>query len=827
VTGIFRLTARDSWHDVVGGPAPGGLPAALARMREAGGGRTGNPKDSVKMVFCVRPFAYMTGLKAAGVVHEQPGPAERVDKSELYAMFDTEHIVNPSDVTATTRIFRSRQEADESKSQPALYSERSVLRAEKDGVQEYTVFDTDALPKPLHRLFDSEKLKQRLRRKDPNVPVVRVFLVYFLDGFGVFSKLHHSTSGGYVTLGGLPRHLQDLLRNLVPLHMVPPGADLRKSLEPFLLRVLQLEEGVYLDLGPKIGWVFLVGGLALIRADMPQGHDFASNRRQSAKFGCRQCTQKKADWHQVLSPLEVAPFLRTVQGTRKIREEVKASGKYISAMESILRKVHGLKASAGPLEGLMFDQYRQMPYEPMHLEKLGLAKKILNCFFSSLNADARRELNNLLVQFPTIHPWSSGISAVQLTVPSKIADAKVKMTATDAGKLCSILGLVLRGWVRESCFERQFVRRAVAQFGQGGWVSEVVSAVILVAQSTSAILATHRSDACSYEHNLHCVVRAAREKCFEIWPNKFNNPTVHAGSHAGSCAREQAGAINCKCGKCENKHQQMRQGMRSLNGRFTPEEQMMISDNQRHSGMFMAQGGHVHLDHEYQPGPGFLKKANEPFVKKMLARTCTTKTYVGGVVGGEDVAAYTGSEETAVGVEVTMAQLLHPLSRDDWSGLRVDESVGDRDEAVKLCTVLRFGCVQMAEAEPLRAFQSVALSYRPPYCREVIVGNYYTVKCPRLTKGWAVAYLKAVIQDAALKYWAVLMWMVPSGITDERTGLRVLQQAKGLELRMLTDVLEPRHVVHLCDGNCETLGAGFSGVHGDLNEFLDNEFFLW
>jgi hypothetical protein len=95
----------------------------------------------------------------------------------------------------------------------------------------------------------------------------------------------------------------------------------------------------------------------------------------------------------VARALEVAPFLRTVQGTRKIRQQVQASGKSISAMRKILEKVHGLREDAGPLEGLMFDPFRQMPFEPMHLEKLGLAKKLLNSFFSAINPDARRELH--------------------------------------------------------------------------------------------------------------------------------------------------------------------------------------------------------------------------------------------------------------------------------------------------------------------------------------------------------------------------------------------------------------------------------------------------
>ena len=149
------------------------------------------------------------------------------------------------------------------------------------------------------------------------MPVLRCFLTYFYDAFQVFTKLGHSTGGGYCTLGGLPRHMQDLLRNLFPLHMIPPGADLQEALKHFVLSIRELEEGLIVNLGPVIGEVFLVGGLGLVRADLPQGHDFAGNLRQSAHKGCRMCKLHKKEWNKVLSPLELADYHRTFHGTRK------------------------------------------------------------------------------------------------------------------------------------------------------------------------------------------------------------------------------------------------------------------------------------------------------------------------------------------------------------------------------------------------------------------------------------------------------------------------------------------------------------------------------
>jgi hypothetical protein len=839
VTGIFLLSDARSWEDVTG-RAPGSLSAALDRMKTAGGGINGNPKKVLPMAFRMRPFVTMQGLKALGTVYEREGPPGAQDATELYAMFDQEHIVTPSDVTATVVIWRSRDEWEDSKKrlgqeEPVreYYSEHSVLHTTEQAApssrvtHHFTTFESDALPKPLYRLFDSVKLKQNLRRKVANVPVLRVFLVYFFDSFGIFSKAFHSTGAGYCTLGGLPRHLQDLLRNLVPVHLVPPGADLRAAFEPFLSRLRQLEEGVYLDLGPKIGWVFCIGGLALIRADMPQGHDFAGCLRQNAIRGCRQCKQKKDKFNEVLSPLEVAAIVRTFHGTQALRRSAAEQANGSEKARKKLLGEQGLGASAGPLEGVMFDPFRQMPYEPMHAEKLGLAKKLLNSFFSSLNPAAHSDLNDRLVAFPKVHPWSSRMSAVQLTSTKKHADAKVKMNATDAGKICGVLGLVLRGWINASDFRPAFVKKMTRQFGQREWLTEVVSAVALVARSNAMILATHHTDHGSYEAMLHCVVRTAREKCAAIWPDKFNNPTVHLGSHAHAQARDQGGGINAKTGKCETKHQQVRWGVKGLNGAFTPEVQMLRVDNARQSALFMAHEGYVHLGPLFRPGPGFLSTVRGRLVRRMLSRTCSATTYAADAYGTEDrLNVAEDDEKPSRSSEEVNLDTVWAGGQSPWK--HISRPPVQNVACIRLWLLLRYKCLKIATEHGLRAFRSVSLPYRPPYCREVRVNSYYTVKDATERTGCGVAFVTTIIRDTEQQFWAVLSRMVPApaGI-DEQTGLRVLQRAAEFELRLLTDVLEPRHIVHRCDTQCTTWGAGFdNGYHADFNEFLDNTSFL-
>ena len=158
----------------------------------------------------------------------------------------------------------------------------------------------------------------------------------------------------------------------------------------------------------------------------------------------------------MLAPEELALLHRTLHGTREHRRraEEKAGGSE-NKMKDILNKL-GLAYTAGPLADLMFDYYRQMPYEPMHAEKIGLMKKFLSCFLASLTGIALLELNARMKKFPIIQPWSRSIVPVELTSSdNKLDDRHVKTNATDTGRVCCVLGLILRGWIKENHFRPQ------------------------------------------------------------------------------------------------------------------------------------------------------------------------------------------------------------------------------------------------------------------------------------------------------------------------------------------------------------------------------------
>ena len=652
--------------------------------------------------------------------------------------------------------------------------------------------------------------------------------------------------------------------------MVAPGSDLREALKPFVLRLRQMEEGILVDMGRVIGKVLLVGGLGLVRADMPQAHCFAGNKGHTAHKGCRQCQLHKDEFNKVLSPLELAYLHRTFHGAKEQRRlaEEQAKGSP-SKLEDILAKM-GLSMSEGPLAGLVFDYYRQMPYEPMHAEKIGLVKKFLSCLLSSMTDLARLELNGRIDNFPLVPPWSRSVRALEITSStSKLQDRTVKCNATDAGRACGVLGLILRGWIREDHF-RPVVAVLLKERAGDDWLNRVVTVAFLVARSTSWILATYHPVADSYDQQLHLVVKAAREGCALLWPTKFKNPTTHLGTHAPTQAREQGGAVNAKTGKGEGKHRQMAQGAKNLNGERTVEEVIMIKDNTRQAAQFMAHGGHVHLPDKYTPGPDFVRHVNGDFVQSMLNRANTTRTYVGDVAGKEDLgaceqavgsghksepdsqhseaesehSAVEGSDSELVSGDIYQEAVLHDVLADPTIWRSLQAPAGEDGPAMALFKTLerhdsqacRAGFVRHSESSAppvgLRAFVSVCLTYRPPYCRKICVRRYYSMKsATHAPPQVRVAYIQAILHYED-KYWVVLRWMdgvqPPEENVDVATGLPILRQAQHSSLRLLTDVLEPQHVVHRCDGSCMTSGAGFEdGKHGPHDLFLHNSNFIW
>jgi hypothetical protein len=131
-----------------------------------------------------------------------------------------------------------------------------------------------------------------------------------------------------------------------------------------------------------------------------------------------------------------------------------------------------------------------------------------------------------------------------------------------------------------------------------------------------------------------------------------------------------------------------------------------------------------------------------------------------------------------------------------------------------------------------KGYRYIEPGHRPPYCRRIEVDRFYTVDmhAPRVAT-CKVALVKAIIEFPRDAFWVHIQWVEPlvagKDSVDEETALNIVTVSDVFDLRPAGDILEPRHVVHLCDAGCATLGAGFHGTHSDTNTYLDNEFFTF
>jgi hypothetical protein len=211
----------------------------------------------------------------------------------------------------------------------------------------------------------------------PSIPVYKLFLDVYYDDFGTFRNVYHSLGGIYVQFGNMRAHQRKLLKNHFVLGFVPFGGNFNEFMIPFISEMKELEQGKIMNVQGQDVWV--IAGLGVVTADLPQGNDMAGVLRHNAIKGCRTCTVSResfTDFNQDVLASSRYHHITDVQ-FNDISQEPVSGQKFLSTK-------YGLRVKPSILDRLLREKHLQTPQDIYHATagKIGRLLKLTCELFS-------------------------------------------------------------------------------------------------------------------------------------------------------------------------------------------------------------------------------------------------------------------------------------------------------------------------------------------------------------------------------------------------------------------------------------------------------------
>ncbi|GET61453.1 hypothetical protein GLOIN_2v1790940 [Rhizophagus irregularis DAOM 181602=DAOM 197198] len=123
------------------------------------------------------------------------------------------------------------------------------------------------------------------------MPIYKLFLDLYYDDFGTFRNVFHSLGGVYVQFGNMLAHQRKLIKNHFVIGFIPFGGKFDEFMIPFISEMKELEKGKVMTVQGQDAWI--IAGLGVVTADLPQGNDLTGVLRHNANKGCRTCKTTK------------------------------------------------------------------------------------------------------------------------------------------------------------------------------------------------------------------------------------------------------------------------------------------------------------------------------------------------------------------------------------------------------------------------------------------------------------------------------------------------------------------------------------------------------
>lgn len=194
----------------------------------------------------------------------------------------------------------------------------------------------------------------------PTIPVYKLFLDIYYDDFGTFRNVYHSLGGVYVQFGNMPAHQRKLLKNHFVLGFVPFGGNFNEFMLPFISEMKEFEQGKLMKVNGHDAWV--IAGLGVVTADLPQGNDMVGVLRHNAIKDCRTCTASReslTDSYQDVPATSRYHHITDIQFKEISDEPATSRQKYLCSN-------FGLRAEPSILDRLLRERHLQTPQDVYH-----------------------------------------------------------------------------------------------------------------------------------------------------------------------------------------------------------------------------------------------------------------------------------------------------------------------------------------------------------------------------------------------------------------------------------------------------------------------------
>ncbi|CAB4407123.1 unnamed protein product [Rhizophagus irregularis] len=372
-----------------------------------------------------------------------------------------------------------------------------------------------------------------------SMPIYKLFLDLYYDDFGTFRNVYHSLGGVYVQFGNMPAHQRKLIKNHFVIGFIPFGGKFDEFMIPFISEMKELEKGKVMTVQGQDAWI--IAGLGVVTADLPQGNDITGVLRHNANKGCRTCktTKESLSAHNQ----DIVTTLRYHHITDE--EILKISHETIMSRRDQLCTEYGLRSLPSILDKLKRERHLQTPQDVYHATagKIGRLLKLTCELFSREGEDNFIEIWK---NFEIPKRWSR--------LPNPITHYNSFMMS-DLLRLAMIMPFLLNQFLKESSIKRNetaMIQQRIDAFRVSSVPKIIISCWIHVAKTMKAVF-NKKFTSDSYEELQKCL-----EEEFSILPKVFVNfvnlPNIHVNMHLLMHAKTFGTLINTQVGIKEMVH---------------------------------------------------------------------------------------------------------------------------------------------------------------------------------------------------------------------------------------------------------------------------------